>query len=156
MYAQNTNVSVERSRAEVEQILRRYDASDFFSGWSNDPPLSVIGFKIDGRMVKIQLPLPDRDDAMFCKTERGRLRTKDLAYKAWEQACRQKWRALCLVVKAKLVAVDAGISTVEREFLADVVLPNGTTFGQWAGPQMETIYTKGTMPRLLPGMKDTK
>ena len=35
-----------------------------------------------------------------------------------DQACRQRWRALLLVIKAKLEAVTAGISTVETEFLA--------------------------------------
>ncbi|MFI4881401.1 MAG: hypothetical protein ACIAQU_02325 [Phycisphaerales bacterium JB064] len=54
-------------------------------------------------------------------------RTPEQARTAWEQACRSKWRALYLVMKAKLVAVDEGISTIEREFLPDVVTEDGTT-----------------------------
>jgi hypothetical protein len=71
--------------------------------------------------------------------------------KVYEQACRQRWRALLLIVKAKLEAVTAGISTVEREFLPDVVLPNGATVGEWVGPQIATVYARHEMPALLPG-----
>ena len=39
------------------------------------------------------------------------------AHGRWEQACRQRWRALALVIKAKLEAIDAEISTFEEEFL---------------------------------------
>ena len=56
-----------------------------------------------------------------------------------------------MVIKAKLVAVEAGISTIEREFLADVVLPDGHTVGQWVAPQLDKIYERGEMPALLPG-----
>ncbi len=59
-------------------------------------------------------------------------------------------RTLEDVVKAKLEAVEAGISTLEREFLADIVLPSGQTFGAWAAPQLESAYANGRMPALLP------
>ncbi len=71
----------------------------------------------------------------------------------WEQACRQRWRALALVVRGKLEAVEAGITTVEDEFLAHLVLPSGETFGEWAGPQLEAAYERGQMPALLPGVE---
>ena len=56
-----------------------------------------------------------------------------------------------LIVKAKLEAIEAGISTIEREFLADVVMPNNQTVGQWLAPQIEQVYLSGKMPPLLPG-----
>ena len=40
------------------------------------------------------------------------------------------------VIKAKLVAVKDSISTLEREFMADLVLPNGQTMHEWARPQL--------------------
>jgi hypothetical protein len=43
---------------------------------------------------------------------------------------------LVAVVKAKLVAVEDNISTLEREFVADLVLPNGQTMHEWARPQL--------------------
>jgi hypothetical protein len=69
---------------------------------------------------------------------------------AWEQACRQRWRALALVVKAKLEAVECGISTFEEEFLAWMMLPDGSTVGDRMLPQLETAYRTGQMPPLLP------
>ena len=64
---------------------------------------------------------------------------------------RQRWRALVLIVKAKLEAIEAGISTLEREFLADIIMPNNQTVGQWLAPQIEQVYLTGKMPPLLPG-----
>ena len=36
----------------------------------------------------------------------------------WEQGCRSRWRAILLILLAKFEAIEAGISTFEREFLA--------------------------------------
>jgi hypothetical protein len=66
-----------------------------------------------------------------------------------EQACRQRWRALALAIKAKLEAVEAGITSFEDEFMAHIVLPDGSTFGRWARPQIAKVYEENTMPSLL-------
>ena len=63
-------------------------------------------------------------------------------------------RALYLIVKAKMEAVEAGISTVEREFLYDIVLPDGRTAGEWLAPQIEAAYNSGDMPALLPMLQN--
>ena len=47
-----------------------------------------------------------------------------------------------------------GISTIEREFLSNIVLPDGQTVGEWMAPQLETAYTQGNMPALLPMLED--
>lgn len=99
----------------------------------------------------MRLPLPSPEDREFTVTPAGRTRTASAAAGAYEQAVRQRWRALALVVKAKLEAVEAGISTVEREFLADITLPGGTTVGEWATPQLAAVYAGGPMPALMPG-----
>ena len=52
---------------------------------------------------------------------------------------------------AKLEAVVAGITTLETEFLANIVLSNGVTVGQLMSPQIEEHYQAGKMPALLPG-----
>lgn len=58
---------------------------------------------------------------------------------AWAQACRQKWRALNIVVKAKLEAVESGIAMFE-EFLAYIVLPNGLTVKDVVVPEIKKAY----------------
>ena len=64
-------------------------------------------------------------------------------------------RALLLVIKAKLEAVTAGISTIETEFLANIVLPDNTTAGEWMLPQIDRAYCTGEMPPLLPAAGHT-
>ena len=63
--------------------------------------------------------------------------------------------ALALVIKAKLEAVAAQISTVEEEFLAHICLPDGSTVGDWAAPQLAIAYERGSMPALMPGVSAT-
>lgn len=145
-YAADTSVSVESSRMEIERILKRYKADAF--AYSTERSAAMIGFRLSGRYVRFQITLPDPNQHEFTHHSRG-LRTADAAEKAWEQACRQVWRALALVIKAKLEAVAAGITTVEDEFLAHTVLPDGSTFGDWAKPQIEKAYAIGAMPTSL-------
>lgn len=150
-YAQQTLVSVEKSRTEIERTLTRYGADQFIYGWDRDQ--AVIGFRMHDKQVKFLLPLPDKDDPEFKFTPSKKYkRTDEDRVKAWEQACRSSWRALGLVVKAKLEAVEAGITSFEEEFLAHIVMVGGETFGRWALPQVEEMYRTGTMPRMLPGL----
>ncbi len=149
-YAERTEVTSDRSRAEIERTLRRYGATAFAYGWTDTD--ATVMFEMAGRRIMFRLPLPNRLDRAFTHTPgKGLRRTPEAAEKEWEQAQRQRWRALALVIKAKLEAVDAGITTVEQEFLAHIVLPNGTTVGEWARPQLSRAYEAGSMPALMPG-----
>lgn len=155
-FAANTDVSAEKSRAEIERTLLRYGADQYMTGWSSVGE-AMIGFRFKGRLVRLTLLLPDRKAKEFTHTAHHKyIRNPQDAEKAWEQGCRARWRALLLIVKAKLEAVEAGISTFEREFLADIVLPDGTnrTLGDYMVPQLEAAYEQGTTPRLLPGLKE--
>lgn len=40
-------------------------------------------------------------------------------------------------------------ATVEREFLADIALPNGQTVGELMRPQLQEAYGSGRMPPML-------
>lgn len=159
-YASNTTVSVEKSRAEIEATLRRYGADQFLSGW-DDQGKAVIGFRAAGRHVNFVLMMPDKnaDEFRFSrhkdKCNRKR-RTDTQAIAHWEQSCRQRWRALCLVIKAKLEAVEAGITCFEDEFLAHIVMPDGKSVSQWLRPQLAIAYETGAMPRSLIGLPDNR
>jgi hypothetical protein len=153
MYAEKTNVSVATSRAEIESIVLKYGASRFAT--MTEDTRAVIMFEACERRVMFELPLPARDD--FKKYQRnaghGHMREVERtpldAAKAWEQGCRQRWRALALVIKAKLEAVETGITTFEDEFLAHIILPDGKTVGKWFGAQLEAAYANNKMPLLL-------
>jgi hypothetical protein len=129
-FATDTTVPVERSKAEIERLLGRHGAARFMSGWDGDT--AAIGFVLGNRTIRFTLPLPAKADKQFHRTPTGRQRRNPAdAERAWEQACRSRWRALLLVIKAKLEAVQVGISTVEDEFLAWTVLPgDGRTVGE--------------------------
>lgn len=141
-YAVDTSVSVEKSRAEIESILDRYGASQF--AYSKDLVGAIIMFRMDERVIKFELKLPLLADYEF--TDTGRSRNENSQWVAWEQACRQRWRALALVIKAKLEAVDSGISVIEEEFLAHIVMADGDTVGEWIKPQLKEMYSTGVMP----------
>lgn len=148
-YAENTQVSSERSRSEIERTLRRYGATAFAYGW--DAQAATLMFEIADRRVMFRLPMPDAASRKFTKTPTGKDRSTAAAEQAYEQAVRQRWRALALVIKAKLEAATAGITTVEQEFLAHIVLPDGRTVGQHTLPAIASAYESGSLPQLLPG-----
>lgn len=147
-YAADTAVSAEKSRAEIETILRRYKADAF--GYATNAAGAMIYFQLAGRRIKFVLPMPDRKSREFTHTPAKQMpRSFTEAEKAWEQACRQRWRALALVIKAKLEAVSAGITTIEDEFLAHTVLPDGSTVGEAMQPRIAQAYADGQMPPLM-------
>lgn len=157
-YAKDTNVSCENSRAEIEKILKKYGADSFSYGWDYDR--AVIYFKIKGKFIRFILTLPDRKSKEFthCPMRGGWLkaRTEELAEKSWEQACRQKWRALALVIKAKLEAVDAEISIIEQEFLANIVMPDQRTVSEHVMPLITDAYQRGIMPVSMLAIPDMR
>ena len=152
-YAENTTVTSAASLDEIDRTLSRFGASQFVYGWREEA--AVIGFVAQGRQVRFTLPLPDRNSPEITRTpERGLARSREQQEKAYEQAVRQKWRALAVAIKAKFAAIEAGISVFEREFFCDTVLPNGQTVGEYMLPQVEESYRSGEMPPMLPMLGD--
>ena len=133
-YAENTTVPASKSRIEIEELIRKYGAGQFVSGYSGNR--AVIGFTLNGRQIKFVLEIPEG------KTDRQT-----------QQIERQRWRALLLVIKAKLEAIESGISSFDEEFMSNIVLSNGQTAGDYWIPQIEETYRTGQMPPML-GCKD--
>jgi hypothetical protein len=153
-YAAETTVSADRSRAEIEATVSRYGGSGFGYAWEDangSGRTAVVHFAMRGKYVRFVLRMPDPAERQFTHTAGRELeRSEKAAREAWEQATRQHWRALALVVKAKLEAVVAGIATFEEEFLAYLVMPDGQTVGAHALPAVERAYLTGKVQRLLP------
>jgi hypothetical protein len=147
-YAAGTEVSSSRSRDEIERTLTRYGAVQFIYGW--DANRAVIGFAINDRQVRFLLPMPDRDAREFTHTPaRGNRRSDAEIQRAYEQAVKQRWRALALVIKAKLEAGAAGIVTFEDEFAMHMILPDGRTVRDHVLPAIEDAYATGTVRPFL-------
>jgi hypothetical protein len=147
-YAAQTEVSSDKSRLEIERTLSRYGATSFMYAQTQDH--AVIAFEMIGRRILFKLAMPNRKDKKFTLTPTGRFRSATSAAEAYEQAVRQRWRALALVIKAKLEAVECGISEFESEFLANIVLPGGGTAGDFLIPQIARAYETGEMPKMIP------
>ena len=148
-YASSTEVPPESSRMEIERTVTRYGATGFMAGWRDQQ--AVVAFEAKGRQVRLLLPLPDPADKAFQYTPETKKLRSDLSVRAaYEQTVRQRWRALALVIKAKLEAVEAGIVTFEDEFAMHMVLPDGTTVREHVRPRIEAAYRDGSVQPLLP------
>lgn len=137
-YAEKTEVPSEKSRMEIEKTLTRYGATGFMYGWQEDKAL--IAFTMAGRSIRFLLPLPDKKAKAIThyRHSSGNMlpRSAKAAEGAWDQACRQRWRAMALCIKAKLEAVECGITTFEHEFLAHFLAGDGRTIGDHVIPQL--------------------
>lgn len=145
-FAQGTDVPPERSRAEIEGLVRKYGAGQFLSGYTQDR--AMIGFAMYCRQVRFVITIPPLED--FALTPGGVKRALAAQKAAQEAEGRRRWRCLALSIKAKLEAVASEIVTFEEEFLAHIVLPNGATVAEHVQPQIREAYQTGQMPPLLP------
>ena len=93
-------------------------------GWIG---MGRMGFSMAERMVKLSFKTPPKK----------------------EQETRQAWRAIILIVKAKLEYIASGASTVEREFLADILAPDGRTMHELLTVQIDKMFKTGKLPPLL-------
>lgn len=152
-YAANTKVSPEKTQAELVSLLRKHGATAHAFGV--EAGCAKMMFELGGRRVRFEIRVPQPKD--FVSKMPGQIKYKSLSQRdAWcraqaGQAERQRWRALLLVCKAKLELIAEGLGTVDSEFLAQVVLPDGRVVGQWLGPQLDAVYSGERMPPLLPG-----
>jgi hypothetical protein len=152
-YAENTDVTSEKSRAEIERTLTRYGAESFMYGWKDGA--AMIAFRAKDRNIRFLLPMPDKKAREFThrrpSDEYSNTRTgAEVFAKRYEQSVRQRWRALSLCIKAKLEAVSAGITQFEEEFYAHIVLPGGRTVYEETHANVAIAYESGEMQLLLP------
>lgn len=166
-YAEDTKVTVEKSEAELKQLLRRHGAARMATGFDDRTGIAVVTFELGdqaagtARMVRVQVVVPSLDelekkivnpnDPPRGWRSMNRAQKEEWLRKQRDQMERQRWRSLVLVTKAKLELIEQGLSTLEREFLADLVLPGGTTLYEQAAPAIAEAYRTGQMPALLPG-----
>lgn len=155
-YAEGTSVPVDRSRSEIERCLARYGASGFAYQWERrEVPIvpvpmygaktelrefAAVAFKFKERHVRLDIPMPTTRESGGSEAKR-------------DAHTRQRWRAVLLVIKAKLEAVASGISTLEQEFLANIVTESGRTIGEVIVPRLSEAVAAG---RLLPAKSETE
>lgn len=136
-YAKSTAVPVGRSQEHIRQVLTKHKAEAFAFGESRER--GEVKFQIDNRLIRISVPYPTPPKPGATQA----------SLKTYEQVIRSRWRVLLLSIKAKLEAVEAGVTTLEDEFLAFVVLPNGSTVGREIAAKIELACRSGEMPLLM-------
>lgn len=146
-YAEGTDVPAEKSRAELEALLDRHGATEVML--HKDSERTTVVFRKNGVMVRLRLEFPKRAD--YRKDNAGCLRSEQTITNQCDAEWRRLWRAQLLIVKAKLEMIAAGGSTFEREFMADMMLADGSTVVEAVLPRILESYQTGDMPRLLLG-----
>jgi len=132
-YAKTTSVPVSRSKQKIDELLESYGIKESFIGKS--PRGDGIGFKYQGKIYKMNVPTPSKDD----KTE-----------KQYEQELRQRWRILYMSMKMKFEEIEAGVKSFEDQFLAQMCLPDGSTVADFMKlPENVARLEKTKMPKLL-------
>lgn len=141
-YAEGTAVTPERSQMEIAALIRKYGASSFITGFDGDRAL--VEFIANDRRIRFVLDLPT-DPKKFGTTPTGRA-ARD-PHSKMEDEVKRRWRALALVIKAKLEVVATGISTFETEFMAQTVMPDGRTVAEHVMPRIDEAYATGQITR---------
>ena len=125
-YAKNTSVPVERTKAEIEKLVKKYGAKGFAVGWHGDR--AQLSFIAHDRHIRFTIIVPQQ-----------------------AQAQRSRWRTLLLLVKAKLEAVDAKVVTFEEAFFADIIIPEtGKTVWETAREPLKLAYEGKSVNLLEP------
>ena len=148
-YASATSVPAHRTRSEIEALLQKHGATGFGFVSDSDRGIERMEFKMPMRgnvlVVRLEMPIPDREQFRY-DTRLHRTRSADDQQRRFDQAYRSAWRALLLILKAKLVAVEQGARTFEQEFLYDIVIGSGQqTLGQNIAPRLSEAVAGGML-----------
>jgi hypothetical protein len=162
-FAEGTSVSAEKSRIEIEQLLAKHGATQRSFATDDDTGRTVLTFRLSERMARISMAV---DVSVLPDWTKGNWQQKAECPKGWggwstsrrrewvnakrDQMNRELMRRLLLVLKAKLELIQDGVTTFEREFLADILLPNGETMHEAIRGRLADAYETGNMPLLLP------
>jgi hypothetical protein len=123
-YGAYTKVPLGRTMQEINALLKKSGATRIAQFEDN----KMLAFQcfIAERLLRFSIKLPDKP-----------------------QEQRQRGRALLLVIKAKLEAVESEVETFDEAFLGNIVTPGGSTVADWLIPQIEEGYKLGKMPDQL-------
>lgn len=144
-YVDKTRVPVEASKGELRALLLKHGADHIVL--ADD----TVAFTLGARRVWMRLELLGQPSI---PQPRGWLGWTPTQREAWvrrtsSQLVRQQWRATLLIIKAKLELVALGGSTVEREFLADIVMPDGSTVWDCVQHRIDLAYASGQSIQLM-------
>lgn len=127
-YAEDTRIPVERSQTDVKAALKRAGATE--TAVFEAANRSMVAFRLGEFTYRLTVP------------SKAEARDPD-------QEERRAWRLLILLVKAKLEAIREGATTVEREFMADMMVGPNETMADRVMPELRSAQIEGRMPKSL-------
>jgi len=153
-YAQDTTVSVGRSRAEVDDLLRAWGCERI--GWADDYRVGRVELHFQWLrddqtyLARFVLQLPDETQLRAVARDGRNGAFSPAKFERLRQgAGRHEHRVLLLWLKAALNAVEAGIIDPAVIFLPFLVGRDGRTFGDVAIARLPEILIHDAS-RLLP------
>lgn len=154
-YASGTTVAAAKTQGEIMGLLGRRGVTKIATFSDDDKRVYSIAFEYEGVPYRCSLPLPDPAEERFCNYYQGKVlyeRTENAKRELYTKEVDRKWRAFGMVIKAKIVAVEEGISTMAAEFIGNAILGNGLTVAETHAPEMAQLAALGRLPALaLPG-----
>ena len=106
-YAFGTTISVSKSREAIAGLIERFGVDNLATGILAGR--DFVMFDHDGQTYRFVIE-PQDDDA----------------------EARRHWRCMILYIKSALVLVQEGVRDLDSVFLADRILPNGQSWGDYA------------------------
>lgn len=122
-------------------MLMKYKARK--TAFLTDDNFATVIFEIQDYQVKIDLPVPQKADFRLSPT--GNSRKPDAIEKAFLKAIDTRWKVLALVIKAKLQAIEHGVTSIENEFLAQIVLSENRTIRDTVASQLTESRTNRSL-----------
>lgn len=154
-YASGTTVAAAKTQGEIMGLLGKRGVTKIATFSDDEKRVYSIAFEHDGVPYRCSLPLPDPSEPRFNQYKQGSSifeRTESAKAKLYEEEVNRKWRAFGMVIKAKIVAVEEGISTMQAEFIGNAILGNGLTVAETHAPELAQLAALGRLPALaLPG-----
>ncbi len=148
-YAKGTSVPIERTRSEIERLVTKAGADSFASAFANHR--ARIQFRMHGFVVRFELDLGVNEVRTKSEIAKYKTLSDDLWNARAEAERRRRWRALLLGIKAKLEMAESGIELFESVFLANIVMPDGSTVGDQVIDTLSQRLKNGDTTRLMLG-----
>lgn len=145
-FAAETNVPPERTRAEIEGLLRQVGCDRF--GLAVTPAATQLAFWLAERGYRFTVRTPSMVDREVQFLPSGRPRPDGTRKAVRDQIERTRWRSLLLVIKAQLAAVEVELLPFEQAFLGQLVLPSGRTVAEETAEPIQLAYLGRAVPLL--------
>lgn len=136
-FASKTTVSSDKTMGEIRKMVNGAGATSF--AVFEETGRAMVAFRLKDRNIRMTITLDAPKSSFNSQREKA----------GFEQRHRTKWRALGLVIKAKLESVASGIETIEEAFLPHVVMENGRTVYEEIKAPIQIRYEGNNVP-LLP------